>query len=202
MGYSSDVTARDQQPRTRITTQLRELRFDTGALSLDLLATVGRRGSTGVERLTDPDRLREWCAGVGVTLRDADQTPELVTSLHELRAAAYDVVTSVLHDRLPHKASATLVNSVAALGTPSSHLNGTRVVQPRLTGDELRSLIARDLLGVLSKPLRECDSGVCRMVYVDSPGGRPRKWCSMRRCGNQAKAAQHRRKVSSRSATG
>ncbi|WP_208115591.1 CGNR zinc finger domain-containing protein [Labedaea rhizosphaerae] len=187
----------DQRTRTRITAQLRALRFDAGSLSLNLAATVARRGETEVERLTGPERLAEWCAGVGVDLRAADRTPEFVARLHELRAAVYDVLAASVRDRLPDKASVALVNEVAAVAPPAATLRGTRVEPPVLTGAELRSLIARDLLDVLADPsrLRECDSELCRMIYVDSPGGRPRKWCSMQRCGNRAKAAQHRRKA-------
>ncbi|MGI5518604.1 CGNR zinc finger domain-containing protein [Streptomyces sp. CA-106131] len=59
-------------------------------------------------------------------------------------------------------------------------------------------LDARDLITLLSDParrqkLRECDSEICRMIYLDAVQGRPRKWCSMQRCGNSAKAARHRR---------
>ncbi|WP_411093653.1 CGNR zinc finger domain-containing protein [Streptomyces sp. 049-1] len=32
------------------------------------------------------------------------------------------------------------------------------------------------------------------MIYLDTTRGRPRKWCSMQRCGNTAKAARHRRR--------
>ena len=203
MGYSSDVSTSDQPTRTRITAQLRALRFDAGSVSLNLVATVGRRGSddsdssgssNGVERLTGVARLREWCAGVGISLRAADQTAKTVAALHSLRAAAYDVVTSVLRDRLPDKASVASINAAAAVAVPAPRLIDTHVVQPAVTGDELLSLLARDLLDVLAEPsrLRECASQRCRMVYLESPGARARKWCSMRRCGNQAKAQQHR----------
>ena len=94
-----------------------------------------------------------------------------------------------------------MINNAATVGVPAPRLTGTgAIVRPVLTGPQLRSLIARDLLDVLSAEparLRECDSDVCRMIYRDTPGGRARKWCSMRLCGNQAKAAQHRHKVGS-----
>ncbi|MGW4544950.1 CGNR zinc finger domain-containing protein [Streptomyces violaceorubidus] len=44
--------------------------------------------------------------------------------------------------------------------------------------------------------LAACASETCRMLCLDSGGGRPRKWCSMRRCGNRAKAAGHRLRAS------
>jgi predicted RNA-binding Zn ribbon-like protein len=116
-------------------------------------------------------------------------------ALRGLREAAYDVLTATLHNRRPAAASVVSINAAAAIATPPPRLDGTRVVAPELTGDELRSLIARDLLDVLTMRVRECDSDVCRMIYLDKPGGRPRRWCAMRMCGNQAKAEQHRSKV-------
>jgi predicted RNA-binding Zn ribbon-like protein len=70
-----------------------------------------------------------------------------------------------------------------------------------LTPQELLSVIARDLIDLMCDDerrsrLRACASEVCQMIYVDAARGRPRKWCSMQRCGNQAKAAAHRRKSS------
>ncbi|WP_345629065.1 CGNR zinc finger domain-containing protein [Streptomyces thinghirensis] len=46
--------------------------------------------------------------------------------------------------------------------------------------------------------LTACASEACRMLCLDSGGGRPRKRCSRRRCGNQDKAAGHRLRASAR----
>ncbi|WP_252126560.1 hypothetical protein [Streptomyces sp. MBT84] len=51
--------------RTRITARQRELRFDAGSLSLNLIATVGRRPTTPIERMGDIERLTAWFAGWG-----------------------------------------------------------------------------------------------------------------------------------------
>lgn len=59
-----------QPPRTRVTAQLRALRFDAGTLCLNLVATVGRRPGVPVERMGDAERLEAWCRGVGLTLAD------------------------------------------------------------------------------------------------------------------------------------
>ncbi|MET8178683.1 CGNR zinc finger domain-containing protein [Streptomyces sp. NPDC005336] len=33
------------------------------------------------------------------------------------------------------------------------------------------------------------------MLYLDRTAARRRRWCSMRRCGNSAKAATHRKRA-------
>lgn len=194
-------------PRTRVTARIRELRFDAGSLSLNLVATVGRRPITQIERLDGIDRLRKWCAGVGLTLHEAEYTLELLESLRDLRAASFDVATAVLHDRRPEPASVELLNRRAGVPAPAPRLrlgdSGVHADESslRLSGAALQSLVARDLITLVGDParrsrLRECDSEICRMIYLDVARGRARRWCSMQRCGNSAKAAQHRRRTS------
>ncbi|POX52798.1 ABATE domain-containing protein [Streptomyces sp. Ru72] len=189
--------------RTRVTAQLRELRFDAGSLSLNLIATVGRRPITPIERMGDIDRLRAWCEGVRLAVHPDEDLPGLLEALHELRACAYDVTVGHLHRHAPREESLRLLNQLARVHPPAPRLEAdadglpAAASSPGLSAPELLSLIARDLITLLSDPvlrqrLRECDSQICRMIYLDSAQGRPRKWCSMQRCGNSTKAARHR----------
>jgi predicted RNA-binding Zn ribbon-like protein len=107
----------------------------------------------------------------------------------------------------PAPQAIALVNRLARIHPPAPQMELT-ADGPRsspdselLTAQELLSVIARDLIDLMSDDarrsrMRACAGETCRMIYVDTPGGRPRKWCSMRRCGNQAKAASHRRRSS------
>ncbi|ASQ99967.1 CGNR zinc finger domain-containing protein [Streptomyces sp. 11-1-2] len=190
-------------PRPRVTARLRALRFDAGSLALNLVATLGRRTSAPVERLGTLDRLREWCDGVGLRPHDEAVTDELLTELWTLREAAYDVVAAVVYGRPPSAVSVALLNDRARPAPPQPLLiaAGTGVgvdgADRPLSGRELQSVVVRDLIAVLGDPerraaLRVCDASLCTMVYLDhTPSGR-RRWCSMRLCGNSAKAAKHR----------
>ncbi|WP_399894748.1 CGNR zinc finger domain-containing protein [Streptomyces sp. BBFR51] len=200
---------RQGAPRTRVTARVRELRFDAGTLCLDLVATVGRRPEVPIERMGDAERLEAWCRGVGVTLEDGYDPEDVLRSLHALRAAAYDVASSALDAHRPRPHSVDLVNLLARAEPPVAQLElsagGEWAAQGGrpLTKEALLSLVARDLIDLMTDAgrrsrLTACASEVCRMLCLDSGGGRPRKWCSMRRCGNQAKAAGHRLKASTR----
>ncbi|MET8786112.1 CGNR zinc finger domain-containing protein [Streptomyces sp. NPDC004589] len=189
--------------RTRITARQRELRFDAGSLSLNLVATVGRRPSTPVERMGDIERLKSWCAGVGLAVRPEEDLERLLAALHELRACAHDVTAGYLRGRAPRSESVRLLNRLAAVNPPVPCLEvgadglPAAAADTALSAPALLSSIARDLITLLSDPvrrqnLRACDAEVCRMIYLDSGQGRPRKWCSMQRCGNITKAARHR----------
>lgn len=192
--------------RDRVTETTRRLRFDGGCLALDLVATLGRRpGGAPVERLADLDRLRAWCEGVGLPVRDEELTEALLSALRLLREAAYDVVVTDLRGSAPALTSVALVNECAHHAPPPPRLEtgprhgrgGVGVERAELTGRQVCSLVARDLVALMGDPgqrarVRACEAEPCRMLYLDrTPGGR-RRWCSMRICGNNAKAARHR----------
>lgn len=197
-----------EQPRRRVTQQQRQLRFDAGTLCLDLVATVGRRPLAPVERMGDAARLEAWCQGVGLTLRPGYDAATVLASLHQLRAAAFDIASSALDAHEPDQPALALVNRLARTPPPVPQLeltpDGPRASPHHdlLTVQELLSVIARDLISLIADDarrsrLRACASDTCRMLYLDNPRGRTRKWCSMQRCGNQAKAAHHRGKSAS-----
>nr|WP_260152271.1 CGNR zinc finger domain-containing protein [Hoyosella altamirensis] len=48
----------------------------------------------------------------------------------------------------------------------------------------------RLVLSPPSQPVRACDR--CGWFYLDTSRSRRRRWCSMKTCGNQAKAARYR----------
>jgi predicted RNA-binding Zn ribbon-like protein len=191
----------DGGPRTRVSALMRRLRFDGGGLALNLVATLGRRHGDPVERLDGLDRLAAWCDGVSVRLRDGEATEALLAELRLLREAAYDVASADLRGTTPALTSVALVNECAHHELPAPRLepgtDGVFVARPALTGRQLQSLVARDLIALIADPvrradLRECDGPQCRMLYLDGTSGRRRRWCSMQRCGNSAKAARHR----------
>ncbi|MFJ4637766.1 CGNR zinc finger domain-containing protein [Streptomyces hygroscopicus] len=193
----------ERTPRPRVTAQLRALRFDTGSVALNLVATLGRRGSVPIERLGTLDRLREWCGGVGLHLHDRDVTDEFLTELRTLREAAYDVAAAVVLARPPSADSVALLNDRARPDPPRPLLTvtdtgvGVEGAGGPLSGRQLQSAVVRDLIALIGDPerrgaLRICDSSLCTMLYLDHTPGRRRRWCSMRLCGNSAKAAKHR----------
>lgn len=181
----------DTLPKVRVTAQLRELRYDAGSPSLNLLATIGRRPSAGIERLTDVTRLRTWADGIGFPLAQGEASADTLAGLRRLREEIFAVVTDAMAGR---PVSPAAVNAAASISPP-------RLMPAfhdlRWSADDLTALLARDAIDVLldrnrRSRLRACDSPVCRMIFLDSPGGRPRRWCSMSRCGNTSKAAAYR----------
>jgi predicted RNA-binding Zn ribbon-like protein len=175
-----------------------QLRFDAGCPALNLLATLGYRGTADpVERLTSPARLTDWLAANDLPVVDVDA--RAVTLTRALREAAYASLAAVAANCAPHSADVATLNRWATQPAPTPALtlgpNGVAwgPVQPTIR--TVLAGLARDLAAVaVDQPtaLRMCAAEVCRMLYLDRSRGRRRRWCSMGRCGNVAKVARHR----------
>jgi predicted RNA-binding Zn ribbon-like protein len=201
MGYHGFMV-----PRLRITAALRAQRFDAGSLALNLMATVGRRGSQRIERIPDVAALRSWCATSGLALEQGVDEAGLLEQIRRLREHAYELSRAVVRGEGADEHDLVAINSAARLPAPTPYLvtttTGVDLAQALLSSDALLSVIARDLVRVLGDPqlragLRECESEDCRMVYL-APAGREQRWCSMSQCGNRAKVAAHRARARSR----
>lgn len=189
-----------------------DLRFDTGRICLDLLATVGGNLSRNpVERLDSADRLAVWLRESGVV--PEDQPLSLDTAALEefrmLRACLHRVIHRVIAGELAAAHDIERLNGVAAVGAPPARLvqSGTGELRRQLVAtprvEQLLAAVSDDAIHLLSSPdrvsLRECEGPVCDLVYVDASRGRRRRWCSAATCGNRHHVAAYRaRKVSSR----
>ncbi|MBJ6645777.1 CGNR zinc finger domain-containing protein [Streptomyces griseoincarnatus] len=179
-----------------------ELRFDTGRVCLDLLATAHPG-----ERLGSVDALRAWITGAGLVpdgtpLAHAD--PSWLDAFRELRS---HLVPLVRAPGSPSQGPALArVNDLARSAPPAPRAvpgaDGTLV--RRLDGppgrDALVGAVARDAVDLLTDPaarasVRQCEGDNCPIVYVDTSRGRRRRWCSSEVCGNRERVARHRRRT-------
>ena len=135
----------------------------------------------------------------GVLLGDAD-----LARIRRVRTALREVVDSVVEDRAPDADAVHLVNAVMEQRRPTRlDFDGTALrIGPRHAEtpvDDALALIAEAIIEELAtgrpERLRVCANDRCRWAFFDSsPTGR-RRWCDMRSCGNQAKAARHRARL-------
>jgi predicted RNA-binding Zn ribbon-like protein len=188
---------------------IERLRYDAGSLSMNLVATLGRRRSDQpVERLWDPDRLTEWLDAVG--LRAEGQrwpvTAQHLALLRELREAIYRVALNMVAQptQQPSRRDIDLINAYTEgpfhpvklqWTDPKTGHGGPVRVRTSQPGIEAAfAAIASDAVDTITAGvrLRACDGDLCGMLYIDTSQGARRRWCSMTRCGNQAKAARHR----------
>ncbi|MEU9337372.1 CGNR zinc finger domain-containing protein [Streptomyces sp. NPDC048290] len=196
-GTASSSTARAPAP---------EPRFDTGRISLDLLATTHP-----AERLTGPAELRAWIIrsglvppGTALAHADSGWPP----AFRELRVHLDALVRCALAPGArTAAASLARVNALARAAAPPAPRavrapDGTLVRE--LAGPPecaaLLAALARDAVELLTDPvaragLRQCAGDNCPVVYLDTSRGRRRRWCSSEVCGNRERVARHRRRA-------
>src|SRR4051812_45425446 len=182
-----------------------------GRPALDLVNTLRERWRRRVETLVTPADLEQWIvrAGVMAETTDVAVTPEVLAEARGLREAI-DASVTALVEGTPAPASAVKrIDSFLkyAGARPALVLgdDGIPALGERGEGHSPRralGVVALDAARMLGDPaerarVRVCASDTCSARFYDrSPAGR-RRWCSMRTCGNEAKARRHRARARS-----
>jgi predicted RNA-binding Zn ribbon-like protein len=191
-----------------------------GRLCLDFANTVSDiRGGPGErDRLPDYRVLVSWARQAGAIgeaqarglLAEARRRPGDAAAVHReaisLREAIYRTFLAFAHGEEPPRADLEALS--AALGRALSH---RRILRG---GERCCALGWEDRAGALDSPLwpvaasaaellvsgedlprvRVCglfESGECGWLFVDETRSHTRRWCSMKDCGNRAKARRH-----------
>lgn len=177
-----------------------------GRPAVDLVNTLRERWRRRVETLVTPADLELWLERSGVMTDTAGVpvTAEILAEARELREAIDACVTALVDGApVPADAIAHIDGWLKYAGArPQLVLDaaGAPVLGERPEGHSPRralGAIALDAARMLGDPaererVRVCASDTCSARFYDrSPAGR-RRWCSMRTCGNEAKARRHR----------
>ncbi|MEV6791811.1 ABATE domain-containing protein [Streptomyces sp. NPDC051320] len=181
-----------------------ELRFDSGRVCLDLVATE----TDAVEQLDTGRRLATWLAGAGL-VPPGTPLPALgadwLAAFTALRRSVGELVRAEVAGRTADSALAA-VNACAAGPLPGLRAvrDGRGQLTKELAGaaerDALLAVVARDTVELLTDPasrdrLRQCEGDNCRRLYLDTSRGHRRRWCSSEVCGNRERVARHRRRA-------
>ncbi len=176
-----------------------------GRPSVDLVNTLRERWDRRVETLVTPRDLASWLHRAGVVPSPpARVSPEVLGEARALREAIDVLVQAAVEGRPAPAAAVTCVDDwlVHAGARPQLALgaDGAPVLGERGSADSPRralGMVALDAAELLGTPaqrarLRICGAEDCSARFFDrSPAG-VRRWCSMRACGNAAKARRHR----------
>ena len=168
--------------------------FDGGRLCLDFVGTRGRRGHRPIERLRAPEDLVRWFLEAGLGERPPAVTPLALRRAHELREAIYGALHEAMAGRTPERRDVRAINAAARRTPPAPQLDasGRRVRWAGSWGAGL-ALVARDAVDLLASDridrVRECAASDCTLLFLDESRAGRRRWCTMARCGNRAKAA-------------
>jgi predicted RNA-binding Zn ribbon-like protein len=176
-----------------------------GRPSLDLVNTLRERWRRRVDTLATPEDLVEWLVRSGVVQAPPGRvTRTTLGQARDLREAIDALVVAQLDGTPRDPAAVAELDGWLRVAGTRPHLalgdDGARVFGERTAEDSPRRAlgqIALDAATMLGDPaeaarVRICASPTCSARFFDrSPAG-ARRWCSMRTCGNAAKARAHR----------
>ena len=188
-------------------------------LWLDFINTDDVRRGTRVDVLRDFEQLIRWLEATSVLdgerasgiRRRAQQQPAGATaSLADARRIRASLRALAERGAL---AGEVRVNALGEINRVLGRSAGTRRVEARADGSFVRSFVpVGDAFAGLMIPVvesaadalvtgelvrvRRCADVRCLHVFFDGTKNGRRRWCDMATCGNRAKAARHRRRVS------
>jgi predicted RNA-binding Zn ribbon-like protein len=176
-----------------------------GRPALDLVNTLRERWRRRVETLVTPEDLGRWLEQAGLPVAPGHVLDEaVVAEARALREAIDQCVRAlVTGEPFSGEAVARIDAWLPHAGTrPRIALDpaGVPLLGERPAADSPRralAAIALDAAEMIGRSdererVRVCASETCSARFYDrSPAGR-RRWCSMRSCGNEAKARRHR----------
>jgi predicted RNA-binding Zn ribbon-like protein len=175
-----------------------------GRPAVDFVNTFRERWRRGVETLVTPGDLAAWLVRAGVMDAPAPVTDTVLQQARDLREAIDALVVAAIAGAPAPNEAITLVDDWLVFAGARPQLvadpaGGAPLLAERAAADSPRralGMIALDaarMLGTAERSrIRICASETCSGRFFDrSPAGR-RRWCSMRTCGNEAKARRHR----------
>jgi predicted RNA-binding Zn ribbon-like protein len=185
---------------------LEELPFVAGNAGLDFVNTAELRGhpEAGDVIATAAD-LRRWGQRYGllsdVGVRDSGGS-ELDRAL-AARELMYAVFVARIHGRSPSRAQLDQLAALAAEAYAAAELrrDGAGAVEWRWRRSELstvRHTAVTDAVRLLAEPptprLKQCPGDVCGWLFLDATKRGNRRWCEMRKCGQEAKDDRRRQR--------
>jgi predicted RNA-binding Zn ribbon-like protein len=186
-----------------------------GRPAVDFVNTRRERWRRGVETLVTPEDLATWLVRAGVmetsggagtvTRKVLAQAVDLREAIDALLVGAIDGAAAAAAPTPAAAEAITLIDDWLVFAGVRPQLvcdpGGAPLLTERAAADSPRralgtiALDAATMLGTDQRSrIRICASETCSGRFFDrSPAGQ-RRWCSMRTCGNEAKARRHRQR--------
>jgi len=181
--------------------------------AVDLVNTLRERWRRRVETLATPADLSSWLVEAEVVEQPLRVSRTILAEARELREAIDTALVAAVAGTQPPKAAIDAIDDWLVHAGPRPQLrlgaDGVPQLGERAVADSARralGAIALDAAMMLGDPaqrgrLRICEADDCSARFYDrSPAGK-RRWCSMKTCGNAAKARRHRERLRSTGAS-
>lgn len=182
----------------------RDLKFNfrSGTPALFLVETFGEWTRRRYDRIQDGAVWNSWLALIGLPAVTGVVGPQDLERMRDLRRAIYGVAQARVKGLPALPTDVRAINQYAAHPVPAVQLqlDGKARQQPvGVTQDEVLALLARDAVELFSGPyaerVRECESHICPVIFVDRSRRGDRHWCSTN-CGARHATARYRQRLS------
>jgi predicted RNA-binding Zn ribbon-like protein len=188
-----------------------EFLFDANSLALDLVNTVQVRDGKRIDLLADGASAVAWirseseATGRVPTLTaslPSESADELCARLLGVREATRRIADALIGNGMPSGEDVGILNGALEAVPSSARVSGGPTGGYRLERHAVGEGVDGLLLPVVESAsrllteldwtrLRRCASDRCVLYFYDVSRNRSRRWCSMDRCGNRAKAVAH-----------
>lgn len=182
--------------------------FDANHIALDFINTLRRHEGTVVDQLRTFDDLSKWLLKSGLLQQQLDacsndasdlvETGRIFESALKLRTNLRRAIeqieagnyvptdfVSFLNPLLErHRKSYVLVGQATPMQLEIRYEDNRPTHLVGLLAEQVADLLTKNLMGCLKK----CENPQCIRHYLDTSRNQTRRWCSMERCGNRAKA--------------
>jgi predicted RNA-binding Zn ribbon-like protein len=183
---------------------LEELPFVGGNGGLDFVNTAELRGHPDAgDVITTPAELRRWGQRYGLLSKASAHDPggdELARAI-EARELLYAVFVARIGGIAPSRAQLDQLAALAAVAYAAAELrrDDTGTIEWRWRRTDLatvRHIAVTEAVRLLAEPptprLKQCPGDQCGWLFLDATKRGNRRWCEMRKCGQEAKDDRRR----------
>lgn len=192
---------------------MKEFIFDGNDSCLDFLNTEMFEGDQRIELLEDFTDIVDWLVLSGLIdslaakkiLADGQLNREkVVRDMREFRSDLKMMVKDLTMGKLPGEPVLDAINQQLKKNKVYSELHVNKAgiehrsisINPK---NDLIAPIAKAVLELLTQKeitlIKKCSDPDCTIFFYDESKNHSRRWCSMSRCGNRAKASAHYKKM-------
>lgn len=192
---------------------MKEFVFDGNDRCLDFINTEMYEGDQRIELLDDFSDIVDWLKVSGLV--DSRIAKELMSdnNLNKKKVLKYvksfrsnlkNLVKEMARGKFPGESGIKAINQILKTNKVYSLLhnhNGSieLVTVPVKQSHDPLILLAECAVELLTQKdlalVKKCNDPVCTIFFYDESKNHTRRWCSMNRCGNRAKASSHYRKM-------
>ena len=172
--------------------------FRSGTPCLYLVETFGEWTRRRYDRILNGSVWSTWLKLIDFPFPTHKVTEKDLAKMSELRRAIYGMGQSKVKNLPALETDIQVINYFASFPTPQIQLGKdgkTFEYASHITQEQILSLFARDAIqlfsGEFSDRIRECNSHICPVVFVDKSRRGDRQWCSTN-CGARHATARYR----------